>query len=167
MLGILSAAAMLVPLVVDQGVIGNDRWTRYAYDAWGLAWIFGSIGVFAVMVRKEARLECGDKSADTEVHASFVTLLVLVVGMLLYGLAFVAPLSDKNSHFDGLLSVIGSALIAYSVVSYFDHLAIRIGRTAAALTIIGIAIWAAKNFTRVFTNWMTDPDAARFLVFGI
>jgi hypothetical protein len=166
-LGIIAAAAVWVPFAVDPTVRGTETWTRFGYAAWGVAWILGSIGTFVVMARKEARLEHADKSADTEIHATFFQLTTLAVGMLIYGISFLGQISVRNNHFDGVLSVVGPALIAVSIVAHIEHLTLRIGRPAVAIAVIGVSIWALKNLTRAATDWMNDPDLARFLVYGV
>jgi len=161
------AAVMWLPAVIDPAVLTQETWTRFAYDAWGIAWILGSLATFAVIVRKEQRQTRGGTSEATEIHATYSTLVILAAGMLIYGLGFAEPSSNHNSHFDGLLTVLGPALIAIAVITHFEHLSAQIGRLAVSLIVIGTGAWALKNFTRVFTDWMTDPDAAKFLVYGV
>jgi hypothetical protein len=167
LLATVSAAVMWLPPVIDLAVLTQETWTRFAYDAWGIAWILGSLAIFVVIVRKEHRESSGDTSPATEIHARYSTLVILAAGMLIYGLGFAEPGSNHNSHFDGLLTVVGPALIAFAVVTHFERLAAQIGRLAVSLIVIGTGTWALKNFTRVFTDWMTDPDAAKFLIYGI
>ena len=161
------AAAMWLPPVIDPGVGNQETWIRFAYDAWGIAWILGSIATVGIIIRKESRDSRGDASAATEIHAKYSTLVILAAGMLIYGLSFLAPDSNHNSHFDGALTVIGPALLAFAVISHFAHLSTRIGRLAVSLIVVGTSTWAVKNFARAFTDWMDNPDAAKFLVFGI
>ncbi len=52
----------------------------------GVSLLCISFGAFLVMARKEARLLAADKTAETEIHASFFQLTILAVGLLLAGL---------------------------------------------------------------------------------
>jgi hypothetical protein len=165
--GILASAAVWVPFAIDPSARGNSWTTLYVYITWGIAWTLGAIGTFFVLQRKESRLERGDRKAATQIHASFFQLLTLGVGMLIYGISFIEQSAAPNNQVDGVLSVVGPVLIAISVIAHVEHLVLRIGRPAVILTVVGVSIWSVKNLSRAVTDWMSDPDLARFFVYGI
>ena len=166
-LAILAASAVWIPYVIDPAVRGTSGGMLYSYIAWGLAWTLGAIGTFLVLLRKERRLERGGRKAATEIHASFFQLLILGVGMLIYGISFIEQSSTPNDHVDGVLSVVGPVLIAISVINHIEHLILRIGRPAVIITIVGISIWSVKNLSRAVTDWMSDPALKAFFVYGV
>ena len=166
-LGILAASAVWVPYAINPAARGTEGATLFVYIAWGAAWTLGAIGTFLVLLRKEARLERGDRKAATEIHASFFQLLALGVGMLIYGISFIEQSSAPNNQVDGALGVIGPVLIAISVIAHIEHLTLRIGRPAVILTVIGVSIWSVKNLSRAATDWMSDPALAKFFVYGV
>ena len=139
-LGILAASAVWVPYAINPAARGTEGATLFVYIAWGAAWTLGAIGTFLVLLRKEARLERGDRKAATEIHASFFQLLALGVGMLIYGISFIEQSSAPNNQVDGALGVIGPLLIS---------------------------IWSVKNLSRAATDWMSDPALAKFFVYGV
>lgn len=166
-LAIVAASAVWLPYVVDPSVRGTEGAILYAYITWGIAWTLGAIGTFFVLVRKESRLEQRGRMAATEIHASFFQLLTLGLGMLIYGISFIEQSSSPNNQVDGVLSVVGPVLIAISVIAHVEHLTLRIGRPAVVITVLGISIWSIKNLSRAVTDWMSDPDLARFFVYGV
>lgn len=166
-LAIVAASAVWIPYVIDPAVRGTSGGVLYSYIAWGLAWTLGAIGTFLVLLRKERRLERGGRKAATEIHASFFQLLILGVGMLIYGISFIEQSSTPNDHVDGVLSVVGPVLIAISVINHIEHLILRIGRPAVIITIVGISIWSVKNLSRAVTDWMSDPALKAFFVYGV
>ncbi len=166
-LGIVAAAAVWVPYAVDPSLRGTQTWSQFSYVAWGAAWTLGSIGTFVVMARKEARLEHGDKSAETEIHATFFQLTAFAVGMLIYGISFFQLATDRTNHFDAALAVVGPALIAVAVIAHVEHLTLRIGLPAVILTVLSAALWAVKNLSREIDSWMANPDLAKFFVYGV
>ena len=166
-LAILAASAVWIPYVIDPAVRGTSGGMLYSYIAWGLAWTLGAIGTFLVLLRKERRLERGGRKAATEIHASFFQLLILGVGMLIYGISFIEQSSTPNDHVDGVLSVVGPVLIAISVINHIEHLILRIGRPAVIITIVGISIGSVKNLSRAVTDWMSDPALKAFFVYGV
>jgi len=166
-LGIVAAAAVWVPYAVDPSLRGTQPWSQYSYIAWGTAWLLGSVGTFVVMARKEARLEHGDKSAETEIHATFFQLTALAVGMLIYGISFFQLATDRSNHFDAALAVVGPALIAVAVIAHIEHLTLRIGRPAVIITVLSASLWAVKNLSREVTSWMENADLAKFFVYGV
>jgi len=166
-LAIVVASAVWVPFAIDPAVRGTQGATLYGYLAWGFAWTLAAIGTFLVLLRKEGRLERGDRKAATQIHASFFQLLVLGVGMLIYGISFIEQSSAPNDNVDGVLSVVGPVLIAIAVINHIEHLTLRIGRPAVIITIVGISIWSVKNLSRAVTDWMSDPALARFFIYGV
>ena len=160
-------AVVFVPYAVNPALRGTPGWGQFAYVAWGASWIIAALGVFVVLARKEARIEHGDKTAETEIHATFFQLATLAVGMLIYGLSFIGLSTDRNSQFLGWLTVIGPALIAVSIIAHVEHLSLRIGRPAVILAIIGVSVWAAKNLVRATTTLMSDPGVSTLVVYGI
>lgn len=166
-LAILAASAVWVPFAINPAVRGTEGGTLHGYIAWGIAWTLGAIGTFLVLLRKESRLERGDRKAATEIHASFFQLLILGVGMLIYGICFIEQSSTPNDRVDGVLSVVGPVLIAISVINHVEHLTLRIGRPAVIITIVGISIWSVKNLSRAVTDWMSDPALAKFFIYGV
>jgi len=166
-LGIIASAAVWVPYAVDPSLRGTQTWGEFSYIAWGAAWLLGSVGTFVVMARKEARLEHGDKSAETEIHATFFQLTALAVGMLIYSISFFQMSTDRTNHFDAALAVAGPALIALAVIAHIEHLTLRIGRPAVIITVLSAALWAVKNLSREVDSWMANPDLAKFFVYGV
>ena len=140
---------------------------HFTYDVWGISWLVGALGVAAVLMRKKSRLDHGDKTAETEIHASFFQLSMLAAGMLIYGISFVGLSTDRTSHLFGWLSVIGPALIAVAVIAHIEHLSLRLGRPAVIIAIFGVAAWAAKNLVRATTDLMSDPAWAALFVYGV
>lgn len=165
-LGAIVAAVMWVPTAVDPGSAGDWPWSRFAYDAWGIAWILGAIGVFLVLVRKESDARHGD-SGRSAIEWSYSSLALVAVGMLVYGIGFAAPDSNHNSHFDGTLSVVGPVLMLLALVLEFDVVQRRIGRSASMLIAAATGLWAVKNLARVLTDWMDDPDLSRLFIYGL
>jgi hypothetical protein len=166
-LAIVAASAVWVPYAINPDIRGTEGAILYGYIAWGAAWTLGAIGTFFVLSRKERRLERGDRKAATEIHASFFQLLILGVGMLIYGISFIEQSSSPNDKVDGVLSVVGPVLIAIAAINHIEHLTLRIGRPAVIITIVGISIWSVKNLSRAVTDWMSDPALARFFVYGV
>jgi hypothetical protein len=166
-LGIIAAAAVWIPYAIDPSLSGTQTWSQFSYVAWGAAWTLGSIGTFVVMARKEARLEHGDKSAETEIHATFFQLTALAVGMLIYGISFFQLATERTNQFDAALAVIGPALIAAAVIAHVEHLTLRIGLPAVVITALSASLWAVKNLSREVDSWMENPDLARFFVYGV
>ena len=166
-LAIVSASAVWVPYAINPGVRGTGSATLFVYIAWGAAWTLGAIGTFCVLIRKENRLARGHRQASTEIHASFFQLLILGVGMLIYGIGFIEQSSSPNNQVDGVLGVVGPVLIAISVIAHVEHLTLRIGKAAVVLTIIGISVWSVKNLSRAVTDWMSDPALAKFFIYGV
>lgn len=157
--------ALFLPYALEMHL---DRSLRtYSYSLWGAAWLTGSLGVFLVLARKEARLELRDRSPRTEIHASFLQLTFAAVGMLIYGISFLGLVSNQNDRLMGWLTLIGPSLIAISIVTHVEHLSLRVGKPAVILAIVGISIWAGKNITRATTDLMSDPDWSAFLVNGL
>ena len=166
-LGVIAAAAVWVPYAIDPSLRGTQTWGEFSYMAWGAAWLLGSVGTFVVMARKEARLEHGDKSAETEIHATFFQLTALAVGMLIYSISFFQMSTDRTNHFDAALAVVGPALIALAVIAHIEHLSLRIGRPAVIITALSAGLWAVKNLSREVDSWMANPDLAKFFVYGV
>lgn len=166
-LAIVAASAVWLPFAIDVNNRGTEGATLYSYITWGISWTLGAIGTFLVLLRKENRLEQRGRMAATEIHASFFQLLCLGVGMLIYGISFIEQSSSPNNQVDGVLGVVGPVLIAIAVIAHVEHLTLRIGKPAVIITVIGISIWSVKNLSRAVTDWMTDPDLARFFVYGV
>jgi len=160
-------ALVFVPFALDPSLGGTPVWSEFAYDVWGLSWVIGAVGVLMVLARKRSRRSHADRSAETEVHASFFQLSTLAVGMLLYGLSFIGLGADRTSHNFGWLSVIGPALIVVSIIAHVEHLTLRIGRPAVILAILGPSLWAVKNLARAATTLMSDPSWSSLLVYGV
>lgn len=157
--------ALFLPFALELDLGGHRR--TYAYAMWGAAWLTGSLGAFLIMARKEARLESRDRSPRTEIHASFLQLTLVAVGMLIYGISFLGLMSDQSDRLMGWLSLIGPSLIAVSIIAHVEHLSLRVGRPAVILAILGVSIWAGKNITRATSDLMSDPDWSAFLVNGL
>ena len=87
--------------------------------------------------------------------------------MLIYGISFIEQSSSPNNQVDGVLGVVGPVLIAISVIAHVEHLTLRIGKPAVIITVLGVSIWSVKNLSRAVTDWMSDPDLARFFVYGV
>lgn len=156
---------LFLPYALEMDLGGNRA--TYPYSLWAAAWLTASLGVFFVLARKEARLEQRDRSPRTEIHASFVQLTLVGVGMLMYGISFLGLSADRDSNLMGWLSFIGPSLIAVAIISHIEHLSLRVGRPAVILAIVGVSIWAGKNITRATTDLMSDPDWSAFLVNGL
>ena len=157
--------ALFLPYAVDPTLVGTIR--TYSYGMWGLTWLTGSLGIFLILARKEARLENRDRSPRTEIHASFFQLVLMAVGMLIYGIGFLGLISEPNSYLMGWLSFIGPAFIAISIISHVEHLTLRIGKPAVVLAVIGVAIWGGKNITRATTDLMSEAEWSAFLINGL
>lgn len=166
-IAIVGQAAVFLPYAINPDLRAATGWAEFTYDAWGVSWLLGALGVLMVQARKESRLSHGDRSAETEVHASFFQLTTLAVGMLLYGISFIGLSTDRTNHTFGWLSVIGPALIAVSIIAHLEHLTLRIGRPAVTLAILGASAWAAKNLARAVTDLMSDPTWSTLLVYGV
>lgn len=166
-LGIITSATVWMPYAWDPTLRGTDGGKLFTYFAWGAAWLLGCIGTIFVLVRKERRLKATDKTAETEIHATFSQLVLLGAGMLIYGRSFIGLALDSQNEFASILAVVGPALIALALIAHVEHLTLRIGRPAVILTVIGVSAWALKNLSRVFTDWMQDPSLAKFWVYGI
>lgn len=157
--------ALFLPFALEMELGGNLR--TYAYALWGATWLTASLGAFLILARKEARLELRDRSPRTEIHASFLQLTLVAVGMLIYGISFLGLMSDQNDRLMGWLSLIGPSLIAVSIIVHIEHLSLRVGKPAVILSIVGVTIWAGKNIARATTDLMSDPDWSAFLVNGL
>jgi hypothetical protein len=166
-LGVIASAAVWLPYAWDPSLRGTDGGKLFTYSAWGAAWLLGCVGTIFVLIRKEQRLKHADKSPETEIHATFFQLVLVGAGTLVYGLGFILLALDLENDLAAVLSVVGPALIAISVIAHVEHLTLRIGRPAVVLTVVGVSVWALKNLTRVFTDWMQDPSLAKFWVYGI
>ncbi|MCX6431341.1 MAG: hypothetical protein NTX29_00660 [Actinobacteria bacterium] len=158
-------ALVFLPYALNPELVGTL--SRFTFNVWGISWLVGALGVAAVLMRKKSRLDHGDKTPETEIHASFFQLSMLAAGMLIYGISFVGLSSDRTSHLFGWLSVIGPALIAIAVIAHIEHLSLRLGRPAVVLVIIGATGWAAKNLVRATTDLMSDPAWAALFVYGV
>ena len=164
-IAIVLQAAVFVPFAYDPSLRG--KLVTYNYAMYGAAWLIGSLGVFVVLARKEARLEHGDKTPETTIHASFIQLTTLAVGMLIYGISFVGLSFDRHNHYMGLLSAIGPALIAVALIAHVEHLALRIGVPAVTVAIIGATVWGLKNVPRAVSDVFAAPPWSIVLVYGV
>ncbi len=158
-LALVIQAAVFLPRTLGIDVVGPGG-TSFSYDAWGLAWIVGALGVLFVMRSKQSML-------PTFQGATFVQLSMLLAGMLLYGVGFVELGSDRLNHEFGFVTFAGAVLIALSVIAQRKVLAQGIGAPAAGICVLIAAVWAIKDVARVIGNAMTDATFAKEMVFGV
>jgi len=166
---LVGAAFVYLPYALNLSLRGTEAGIRYTYSTWGVVWLIGSAAVFAVLARKEIRLEHDDKTSETEIHASFFQLTTLAVGMLIYGIGFLL-LGDpvaRDSRMVGALSVVGPLLIALAVIAHIEHLMLRMGKVAVVLTAVGVSLWGIKNLFRPLTGWFDNEALNDFFVFGL
>jgi hypothetical protein len=165
-LGFILSAVAWLPYALDPSLLGQAEWTRYVYVTRGLAWIAGTVGVLVVIRLKKDRLAHSDKSAESEIHATFFQLWVLAFGMLIYGISTIGIITDRFEGLFSWLTVLGPVIIAIAIIAHLEHLTLRIGIPAVALAIIGAIAWAAKNYFVTATDLIMDPNWTMFMVYG-
>lgn len=166
-LALLVWVVAFLPFVLNPSLYSTSEWGKtYLFAAWGVWQLLGSLGVFLVLMRKQARLEHGDKTAETEIHASFSQLVILSGGLLLWGVGNIGLSIDPTSHYSGLLTVFGPGLIAVAIIAHVEHLSLRIGRPAVTLTIIAALAWTVSNVPAVSDGIASDPAGRLFIWWG-
>ena len=164
-IAIILQAVVFFPYAYDPALSG--KLVTFTYATWGAAWLIGSLGVFLVIGRKEARLEHDDTTPETQIHATFFQLTVLAVGMLIYGISWVGFSVERGNPYMGVLSIIGPALIAVALIAHVEHLALRLGVPAVTIAIIGSSVWALKNVPRAVSDVFTERAWSILLVYGV
>jgi len=150
------------------------RW-QVAWGCTGLSLILMTLGVFLVIARKESRLLAADKTAETEIHASFFQLTMLSVGLLLsglgpIGLAFTLGGTGTSglraSQFLGWLIVAGAAFVAVALIAHVEHLTVRLGRPAVIVTIAAPVVYCLSNLPSVSAQLASSATWGPFLWWG-
>lgn len=142
-LALVTFGALHLPYVINPDDLGSEDATQLGFIMAGCASIFAALGIFLVMMRKEAQLDRPDGSVGPRIEATFMQLLIFGVGFLLYGVDFLWVGDEPTNHAQFSLLVVAVALMLIGVISFRVYLTLQMGRLAVAATMLALLLFVA------------------------
>jgi len=154
-LALITFGALHVRYVISPDDLGTEAATHLGFIMAGSAAIAAALGIFLVMKRKEDQLSDALDSSGPQIRATFMQLLLVGVGFLLYGVDFlwVGPRPTNFGEFS--LLTVALVLMLMAAISFREHLAAQMGRPAVVATLLALLLYVADwalHALSVFTD---------------
>jgi hypothetical protein len=126
--------------------------------------LFG-VAAAAIAVHKERQMKAmlDEYAAGTPwraqvtVHATFLSLIAVAIGMVLYGVGKIGVLSNPGIDWAALMSL-GMILVVIGVISHFEHLVPRLGVVAVGAVILAAIFYAAGPLLDALSATLSKDD---------
>lgn len=142
-LALVTFGALHLPYVINPDDLGSEDATLLGFIMAGSAAIFAALGIFLVMMRKEAQLDRPDDSVGPHIEATFMQLLIFGVGFLLYGVDFLWVGDETTNFAQFSLLIVAVVLMLIGVISFRVYLTLQMGRLAVAATMLALLLFVA------------------------
>ena len=158
-----SAVVLVILAAIAEGLgallrILDDADSR---ELWlhGSAYILGGVAAGAVAVHKERQMKAmldeyaagAPWQTRVTVHASFLALITVACGMVLYGIGLIGLTTD-GIRAALILMTIGALLVAIGVISHIEHLVPRLGVVVVGAVILAVLVFAANPLRDLFSS---------------
>ena len=166
-IALMTFGALWIPYVINPASLGTASATQLGFIMAGCSSLFAAVGVFALMSRKEAQLTHPANSADPQIKATFMQLLLFGLGALLYGVDFVWVGEEDANHAQFSLLLFSVVLILIAVISFRANLTVQLGRPAVIVTILAILLYVMNYVIRVVPSWADEDWRLGLLMTGV